>query len=281
MRPDVSAGGTKGDRPLSNGDRPLSRRAVEGGAARRPLHDAFVAAGGLAIALVTSMAALGCDRPPPASTRIESHAPTWAELSTRGEATICFTEGRGAASERGHHVVDAAMRGFVPGSTGDEASLDFVYRGTLEKRTELASGDSRAQLGVKLRAADSCNVLYAMWRTETNEIVVQVKRNADAHTHAECGATGYTRVRPTERAKPPTIAAGEHHTLEAVIAGDNLVVKADDTLVWRGTLPDEARELRGPAGVRTDNVDVDLAIHAPIDRDRPVACPRSPRPPRS
>jgi hypothetical protein len=45
--------------------------------------------------------------------------------------------------------------------------------------------------------------------------------------------------------------------LRASIRGDELRAWIDDRLVWQGALPEAARELAGPAGLRTDNVRLD------------------------
>ncbi len=55
-------------------------------------------------------------------------------------------------------------------------------------------------------------------------------------------------------------APGSKHVLEAHIQGDNLVATIDGNEAWVGTLPAAARGLHGPLGVRTDNVEADLAL---------------------
>src|SRR5204863_5582249 len=130
-------------------------------------------------------------------------------------------------------------------------------------RAALASGAIRMQLGLKLRAQDSCNLLYVMWRLEPAcEVVVQIKHNPGLSTHEQCGARGYATITPTRHVIPPVPARDSDHALAARISGDDLLVWLDHTVVWCGTLPPHARELRGPAGFRTDNVEVDLALHA-------------------
>jgi hypothetical protein len=305
--------------PEPRGPSPVS--ALSWRAPRRSLRtsDACVAISGLALAMLASLASLGCDRPapaptapifvpsaekdsPPADDSIASTptrppasvssppAPTRV-LSPAPAATLCVTDGDVVPSGDRATVREPATRGYLAGSTGDTATLAFTYRGRSHSVAALASGDTRAQLGVKLRAQDSCNVIYVMWRVEpTSEIVVQVKRNA-ARTHDECGNAGYTRVRPSFRARPPALGVPEwspagsrgsgddtrhDHELRAAIVGDELEVFADAKLVWRGTLPAAARDLHGPAGFRTDNVDIDLALDAPLDQDEMPRCKRAP-----
>lgn len=56
--------------------------------------------------------------------------------------------------------------------------LRFRYRGPSTIEKPLASGETRRQIGLKLRANNSCNVLYVMWRIEPEEeLVVSIKSN--------------------------------------------------------------------------------------------------------
>ena len=99
------------------------------------------------------------------------------------------------------------MRALAPGSTGDAAELAFVYRGPSREETRLASGELRRQIGLKLRARDTCNVVYVMWQLEPEpRILVSMKRNPGLSTHAGCGAGGYVTLEP--RARVSTWRAG-------------------------------------------------------------------------
>jgi len=146
--------------------------------------------------------------------------------------------------------------------------MTFTYRGHTATTRELASGQVRKQLGLKLRAVNGCNLLYVMWRTDEGKapvIDVSMKSNPGARTHAECGAEGYTKLkggRDVRLSLVPVLAAGATHTLRAAIAGDELRAWIDDKLVWQGTLPDSARGLVGPAGIRSDNLTYDLVAFA-------------------
>jgi hypothetical protein len=44
------------------------------------------------------------------------------------------------------------------------ARLVFTYKGEPEQVAKLASGEVAHQVGLKLRAKDTCNVLYVMWK---------------------------------------------------------------------------------------------------------------------
>jgi hypothetical protein len=56
----------------------------------------------------------------------------------------------------------------------------------------------------------------------------------------------------------PALEVGATHTLRAEIHGDELTAWIDDEIAWRGTLPDSARDLVGPAGLRSDNLAFDV-----------------------
>ena len=117
-----------------------------------------------------------------------------------------------------------------------------------------------------------------MWRLEYKQgipiIDVSVKRNPGQRTHAQCGTDGYTKVKAVKDDKlaiVPVLTSGETHTLRAAIAGDELRAWIDDKLVWRGTLPDSARDLHGPAGLRSDNPPYELVAFAAASGE-PRAC---------
>jgi len=144
------------------------------------------------------------------------------------------------------------------------AQIDFVYRGPGAHDEPLASGELRRQIGLKLRARDTCNVVYVMWHIEPSQgLHVSVKSNAGQNQHAQCGDRGYVNVTPTSI--PTEIAAirvGERHTLRAAIVGDELHVVADGVLSWVGRLPPQAFNFDGPAGIRSDNADFDAQLRA-------------------
>jgi hypothetical protein len=172
-------------------------------------------------------------------------------------AALCVTTG---TAKIGGKVDKPAMRAVAKGTDGDAAALTFTFHGDAENPKKLASGELRRQIGLKLRAANGCNLIYAMWRLDPKPTVnVQVKRNPGAKDHKACGTAGYKTVKPAETTVPPELAFGENHTMRAEIgADDELRVFIDDTLHWRGTLPESVRDLRGPAGLRSDNIVYDL-----------------------
>ena len=135
-------------------------------------------------------------------------------------APAAAASGRGRRPGRGARAIvdDAATRAILPGTSGNDAELDFVYRGPTDSRARLASGAERAQ--------DSCNLLYVMWRVPAT-IVVQLKHNPGIVRHEDCGNRGYASVRPTTSAAIPALVEGEHHVLAARIDRDTLEVTVD------------------------------------------------------
>jgi hypothetical protein len=193
--------------------------------------------------------------PPPADPAAK---PTLA-LADVAPSALCVTMGALAGSG-----VDApTFRAVARGHAGDAASLKVVVHGATAEARALASGQQRRQLGLKLRAANGCNLVYVMWRLDPRpKLEVSIKRNAGARTASECGARGYTKVRADGALPPPALDDGAPHELRAEIAGDALTAWIDGRVTWQGRLPDEARELAGPAGLRSDNLAYDIAAIA-------------------
>ena len=202
----------------------------------------------LAAALV-ALAALG-------SSASVAKAPPWKDLRPAG---LQVTEGAIApAGEVVMRTRSAATRAVARdgGRHAAKARLRFRALGPSDTVAPLGSGLVRRQIGLKLRAADPCNLLYVMWHaTPEQSIQVQVKRNPGQTTSAQCGNRGYTEVASIPM--PPADRA--LHTLEAQtkrVAGGALVlaVYADGDMVQRLTIPaDLAAGLDGPIGVRSDN----------------------------
>ena len=169
-------------------------------------------------------------------------------------------------------VRDPTVRAFARGSTGDSVSMRFVFRGDSAKARALSSGQMRRQLGLKLRAANSCNVVYVMWRLDPKPMIeVSVKSNPGMRTNRECGAEGYTKVKPQTAA--PALEPGTRHTLAAEIVGDELTATIDGQIAWHGALPSAARDIHGPAGFRSDNVAFDIEeLSAPMGESSTASC---------
>jgi hypothetical protein len=191
-------------------------------------------------------------RPPPAAT-------------ARALAALKVTEGALIGSGAGPFRVEAPkVRAVLREETAQDVALDFVYLGPTAKQLPLGSGALRQQVALKLVAQDGCNLLYVTWRfAPKNAVVVSVKRNPGQATSAECGNRGYLNVRPSQAAPPPVPEVGSHHVLRAGLESEMLRVWIDGREVWRGAPGPRALGLKGPVGVRTDNVRISFSLLAP------------------
>lgn len=191
-------------------------------------------------------------------------------------ASLCVTQGRlvSGADGRSIGLHDSVFRAVIAGDRSHSAELVFRYEGPSVFATPLASGELRRQIGLKLRAQDTCNVVYVMWHLEpTPKIAVSVKHNPGASTHRECGDRGYDNVRPETSTRPPPIERGARHVLRAELEGGDLRVTADAVVVWTGRLPAAAATFDGPAGLRTDNGAFEVELRVPGGSRAPAACP--------
>lgn len=160
-------------------------------------------------------------------------------------------------------IRNPCVRAVVPGVSGSTARISFVYRGHTRATARLASGELRRQIGLKLRAQDTCNIIYVMWHIEpTTGTYVQIKRNPGQKTHEECLDHGYRMLEPSQAHPAPPVRIGERHVLEASIEGKVLHVLADGRSVWEGMLPAEAFAFGGPAGIRSDNGEFEVELFA-------------------
>src|SRR5579862_939257 len=139
----------------------------------------------LALAVAFAVAATGGSAPAMA-------APRPPVLIPAGAQDLCVTEGKVAALGTSGLAVDSPkMRAFLDRATGQTIEARFKYLGATARESPLGSGQIRRQFGLKLKAQDACNLLYAMWRIEPEaKLVVSVKTNPDEHSSAECGNRG-------------------------------------------------------------------------------------------
>jgi hypothetical protein len=179
-----------------------------------------------------------------------------AALPQIGLDDLHVTNGAVTALPNGALAIDtpssrAVIRNAPVSGAEQAAEIRFRYVGPSKADRPLASGELRRQIGLKLHAADSCNVVYVMWHIAPDtRIAVSVKRNA-GHSHAQCGARGYESIAPQLQSAPRPIHPGEMHTLGAELRGRALTVTADEKVVWQGMLA--AQPPAGPPGLRTDN----------------------------
>lgn len=180
----------------------------------------------------------------------------------RAESALSVTSGRMDRLAAHRHLVDVPeLRATSHRCGATFAELDFSYRGATGRTLALASGEVRQQLGLKLRAKDTCNVVYVMWRLEPERgVYVSVKRNPGQRTHDACGARGYVNLVPTATAALPHVLRDEAHTLRAEQHGDELRVFADGRIAWQGALPASLLDFDGPTGLRSDNVRYDFDL---------------------
>ncbi len=180
----------------------------------------------------------------------------------RGELRV--TEGALLPGPDGRMRIEAPkVRAVAPRTAPSVAELRFTYLGPSAAQEPLQSGEMRRQIGLKLRAADGCNVLYAMWRIAPKPgMIVSLKRNPDQHESRECGNRGYQNLRPARAGRVPQLAPGSTHVLRAEQSGDRLQVLVDGALAWDGSLPEDALSLNGPVGFRSDNGRFELELLA-------------------
>jgi len=198
-----------------------------------------------------------------------------ANLIPVSRDNLCITEG--SIEELPGHRLSVAvpkMRAYLNASTPQQIEVRFSYLGSTGKEAPLGSGEIRRQFGLKLRAQDACNLVYAMWRIEpASKLVVSIKSNPGQHTSAECANRGYRNIGPRRSRPVPLLQPGAMHDLRAQMSGDELTVYVDNTPVWEGSLGPEALSFDGPVGIRSDNAHVEFELLAPnMNQGRGPAC---------
>lgn len=128
-----------------------------------------------------------------------------ARLTPVSKTNLCVTEGEiEEVPGQRLSVTVPKMRAYVNAHTEPVAEVRFTYLGSTGNESPLASGEMRRQFGLKLRAQDPCNLVYAMWRIEPeSKIVVSVKSNPGEHTSAQCSNHGYQNIKRAAVRRPP------------------------------------------------------------------------------
>jgi len=177
---------------------------------------------------------------------------------------LCVTEGAIEELAGGRLSVKVPkMRAYVNEATPQILEADFTYLGSTGNEARLGSGELRRQFGLKLRAQDACNLVYAMWRIEPeSKIVVSVKSNPGQHTSSQCGNRGYRNIKPRRSSAVPSLRSGAAHGLRAEMNGAEMKVFADGSLVWEGSVGPGALGFDGPVGIRSDNARLELELRA-------------------
>jgi hypothetical protein len=109
------------------------------------------------------------------------------------------------------------MRATLKFPTQQNVTVKFTYLGPTKEVARLGNGEVRSQFGIKLRAQDTCNIVYVMWHfSPDRKIAVSVKRNPGQRTHEDCLDNGYiNNIKPRVSALPQSVSPDEPHTLRA------------------------------------------------------------------
>jgi hypothetical protein len=120
-----------------------------------------------------------------------------SKLTIVPRAKLCVTEGTMEESPGGELIVSVPkMRAYANAFTSQLIEAHVTFSGSTGHEARLGSGELRRQFGLKLRAQDACNLVYAMWRIEPeSKLVVSMKSNPGQHTSAECGNRGYRNIK--------------------------------------------------------------------------------------
>ncbi len=203
------------------------------------------------------------------------------KLAPVARKNLCVTEGAIEELPGQRLSVNAPkMRAYLEHRTPQAIEAQFEYLGGTANESALGSGAFRRQFGLKLRAQDACNLVYAMWRFEPqSQLVVSVKSNPLQHSSAECGNRGYRNIKARHSLPVPALRPGDAHTLGAEMSGTELTVRVDGRVVWEGSVGPEAANLDGPVGIRSDNAKLQFQLRAaPSTETRPTesACRSGP-----
>jgi hypothetical protein len=173
--------------------------------------------------------------------RAVSPVPYPGELDRVPLDGLCVTNGVISTLSDGRLAIDSPSSRAVARNIGyQSAGIRFRYLGPTQTSKPLASSELRRQIGIKLDAQDTRNLLYVMWHIEPDSrIAVSVKRNPGQHTHEQCGAHGYVNIKPSMSIQPAKILSGDSHTLRADLQREELTVSAD--VRWSGAVPSPTR----------------------------------------
>jgi hypothetical protein len=188
-----------------------------------------------------------------------------AELVPVRRSQLCVSEGALETLPDARLSVGVAKLRAVLAARGSQViEARFSYLGPTAEMAPLRSGAVRQQFGLKLRAADGCNLVYAMWRFAPEpSLIVSVKRNPGLHASKACGNSGYRTVTPSRATPIEAPQIGTPHRLAAALDGAALHVFIDGRPVWDGELGPEVLDMEGPVGIRSDNARLELALFAP------------------
>jgi hypothetical protein len=159
-------------------------------------------------------------------------------------------------------VEEPSIRATLLSSKSSVACLQFQYIGVTTKQIKSKDGTEFHQIGLKLLAKDSCNLVYIMWRIHPKEeLVVQVKRNLGQSKNSECKNNGYTTI---VRHPFSAFGLGETHELMAnILQENNGGIEIKVWVDWQEILLVPISKaliegINGPPGIRTDNGQYDF-----------------------
>ena len=109
----------------------------------------------------------------------------------------------------GNHLMVSTkeLRATLKLQTQQNVTMKFTYLGPAKEVAHLGSGEVRSQFGIKLRAQDTCNIVYIMWHFAPDQkIAISVKRNPGQRTHEDCLDHGYiNHIKPEVTATPRSV----------------------------------------------------------------------------
>lgn len=140
-----------------------------------------------------------------------------SELTSVLRSRLCVTEGALETPANARLSVGVAKLRAVLAARGPQAiEARFTYLGPTAETAPLRSGAVREQFGLKMRAADGCNLVYAMWRFAPQpSLTVSVKSNPGLHVSRDCGTSGYRIVKPQRQVQIDAPQIGTSHRLAA------------------------------------------------------------------
>jgi hypothetical protein len=175
---------------------------------------------------------------------------------------LCITNGIISTTGHGTLLIDAPeVRAVVASGPARTVEARLRYLGRTKQIKRLASGELRGQFGFKLRAANTCNVVYVMWHIEpTAKLAVSIKSNPGMTANAQCDAHGYRNLTSSLQSPIPVLRPGEWHRLQASLAGETLSISLDGNAVWLGSIGADGMAFDGPVGIRSDNGRFELEL---------------------
>jgi hypothetical protein len=149
----------------------------------------------------------------------------------------------------GYSVETPTSRADIPSHSGEYLEVKIRYLGPTDQKELFADGTYQEQVGIKLRSANGCNVIYVMRRIAPNpSISVSIKSNPGLVS--VCGDKGYTMIKSIP-VLPPKLFS--EFVLNATIVNNEIRVLLDNKEIIKAKIPDT---IKGDAGIRTDNTKI-------------------------